>query len=1783
MFGPEDRGAAAAAACYDLGESLARHRGGSKVENLQEAERLFRRALESSSRKRDPLRLALTHDALGRVLRRLANRAEGEEADRLRREAIRQIARACEIVEAIGPVGWLPAGEYYTNLGNALGQHGEVDDALRAHERSLQYMRAAGEHRDHPLIALPASTRGRSWLALPLMNLAAALSDRGRPADLDRAADLCREAQKDGAPPEVMQARLRLAEIDHQRGRDDLAVQSLVSVDAHILPDEHLVRLADLMLACGDAARAVATARQGILKAMEARSGALADHLADHEAARAQRFGVLAARAWIVQEKPVEAFLAIENVSGLRYYDSVSRQARTMPEDPVACAVATTLQAHSLVAQQLDEAASRMAYLPEQAQRETLRAKPTLMTEALAQVVPVGGSPGSQEASTWLRADLESAAQRPSPVVALREAAQRHFRRRQDLDAALNARGTPIGKRMPWDDEMSPEVLRSLLAEEQGSAFVRVHLADEVVIAAVWLEEGQLTGRAERREMPDGLLLQILATVAQEEGQAARTALDWGLLSPTLDLTKLVPDDIQHLVILPSLAASLVPWAGIGEGAPLVHRFDALSILPCLLPLWMRQVYVPVREGTLTVAPTDHPGGIATRFHDAALKVELRGETRLLGERATAELLAEHVGSADVVTFYAHGQGGQGVLPGVLLVDGLFAPHEEDLTWYGLERVELWACQSGVNLPDDPLIPYVDDAFRLDIRFHRAGVRSTIGTLWSVPDFVTGCVVARFRRALLEGRLAPCALADAQRWWLDEGVPRLVSLLHEVPEEEAVSAFFKALGTELPSGLCLGGVLGPLPADGRLPKTEIDALQRQLSRPESWAGYRFVGVAERRPVVVGRFELPPLTADQEKEVRRIVEGPPPDRKDIDQWQAEELAAAKGAVDGRSPSPTEAIRVARLFADLRRSAPRHNLLRGLAWLHEALSAPVLEAEERTRLCVEAAWMWLEVARRDTTDERLFGLLPSDPVAAQRAFGLVKDLAPSPDVVVLKAWFEILGATGREIPDIAMHVWKDVRDEAIRATEDAYADLRRCRAVLELALCCRVIPTDAGGVAQQDLSETRTLDASCRFAFHRWELTRTVVLRRLDLAGGDRFDPQFLPHRDVSRGIELRVGGRDDTYPNWASVQRELNNSLALLEYHYWGEPADADGTSWKTTGVPTRAWLFGGGAFLAGQIRIGSSSGRARHHLACLQLGADLRIGPLNTWARTMGATKGRSLAELGSKVWAIEHMLGFLSDAAALLSLTDRGVPLSAPRAEFDPFARSVRELQAAAYSSPLGGTGWLVANSVEDWFQHEANGRTAAFGLEQVVSSLQASVSSSWNFLQRFSDGDLREEIADRETAQGFDALCKALAPGAEIQDMEEELRDLPAYCAILGLTVTPRGELVAISLWRDDEELRERCFVSDFGVGLMAAAMLAELIKPIREDSSEARGRAGGRVEGWSRLVSQLDPILQEVLGPCADRSRHLRVFAPGALRSLPFLGLTLRGAPLFTLFGSISHLPSLGFDRRVPIGGEAHPYTVCTLASGHDHGETRFGEAAIGTLRRWFPPEIRAEAGRPEGADIFEATAVEAASERAEVIRFYGVGHGYALNPSTVGLLLPGPRTLMLANLRRLVLPRTRAVEIWASLGGSAEMLTTLAFDGDRLPSFVRSFLMQGAAGVLDLAWPVHDLVKAMVAECFGATRRLGSQWEPFALARAVEYVGRMLVRWKLEASGFATKEQALGVLDRVRMGAAAEAGLDPRAVIPFAPLADAPSLGATVEEMVAEVCDPVHLAAFRWWGA
>ncbi len=198
---------------------------------------------------------------------------------------------------------------------------------------------------------------------------------------------------------------------------------------------------------------------------------------------------------------------------------------------------------------------------------------------------------------------------------------------------------------------------------------------------------------------------------------------------------------------------------------------------------------------------------------------------------------------AKVISFYGHGNhvlmGRRAKYPGPQLQlgtgDVLRMASLQDAT-YGLDRVELWACRSGLDFPWDPMFP-VHEGFGFDYELISSGVRATIGTLWSVDELTTSLVVLRYRKALREGRDPAAALVEAQRWWRDVAQPRFVA------DED-----FTAVTIELWRSV-LAGQAAPDEASVRawLTATSRDpdrraALIESLRSPIAHAAYRFSGL-----------------------------------------------------------------------------------------------------------------------------------------------------------------------------------------------------------------------------------------------------------------------------------------------------------------------------------------------------------------------------------------------------------------------------------------------------------------------------------------------------------------------------------------------------------------------------------------------------------------------------------------------------------------------------------------------------------------------------------------------------------------------------------------------------------------------------------------------------------------------------------------------------------------------------------------------------------------------------
>ncbi|HWO25856.1 MAG TPA: CHAT domain-containing protein [Kofleriaceae bacterium] len=1747
-----DLSAAAGSARHDLGHSFSNRRLGVRIENLLAAERYFRASLACPSRASRPLRAVQTQSSLGLCLRDLsAQCTEPARRAQLLNEAEALLRRASTTAEKIGPAGWALAAACLVNLGNLLRHHrDDVDAALTAYRRALdlhcrlEQESDHGKRSEHDLVALAAA---RAYL------------ERGRKGDTQKAIDLASDVLAHGDAQNFDTARLVMAEAHlatKERQREEHALAQLRAINFSSLPAEKTHLAADLFRRLKQPKRALELLEWLIGQAIQERSEAMADHVADEAARRAHQAAAVTARLYVATQRPLDAFLALENCSALRFIETASVYT-WQPSDPETRELLRELHWRANEAATLEQMAGMLERVPREERQQ-------LLSNVATHPPPAG--PAEPDPSEAYRL-LGECAKDAEPVARLRrEAAARVpvvSRLRQILTRRQPETSAAFGA---IEDVLEPSNLGALLDELPGHVLIRISLVKDLLVVAVWKDGGKLAANAHRMSIPPDQWQLLRAALEPSEAPPHRALT---AMLERLDLSPALPEGRrERAVVLPSGGAAFLPLGALGPpGRRLLDRFDSILWLPSLFPLRTRQDAHPPRERTLIVTP---PG---TKRSDVAIGQTAAGELRLVGERATRAQVLEHAATADVICFYTHGRHAKTQGPSIELADGSIGLPELTSPWSGIERVELWACETGVNIPADPLIPPdVDEPFGLDFSFLRVGVRSAIGTLWKVPELVTAAIIRRFRGNVAAGRDPAHALADAQRWWLAEGLPSLLELLASHPPADAFAAFAARLGGEAIPGDELGTLGQTSAPDAPLDPKELQRWREYLACPVSWAGFRFVGVPERRPLQRWTEEhARPIDESVKQKVRQLIESAPEERESLEEWRERELDELERGTPG-SPTPEQAITAARLYRDRITSSHTHNLLAGLAWLHEALACEPLAAEARASLLIEAAHLWLDLA----TGEALHPVLGGPSVGARaRARALLEGQGgDDPDLAAARARLAYLDAVAArpDLDEAARRAWQLLGSE-LGPPSPTHAAIRRATAACEwFVAATRAVAGAAARIVEHADELLRLLQESSPDGDLVGPAARLLEARN---TVGRQLDPQrevsdhldALTPRELARATYRQVRilakmGPSATQP----VLALLSEALGQLEGAIWGWPSDRMPlvASSGTTGRAYRDLL---GRYVAGKAQ---QTPEAAHVIACLQYACDLRLAFRHNVMRLASAQP--PLSELLYRMlwWPLRDRDALWTALADMVDLVrpEAGVPKPPV---LDPFTRPARALQHET-SAILDATGWVLGKLCESRAEDDAEARTAAYQAVRMAGNRTRAVQEIWDKILT------AEQTFAKQQGSEAGQFGELLDPEIILEQNKALLRGIPDNQGILALSLDERYGLVGACLWRDRRGPGQRLrHIEDPAL----TKLVLDLVSPREQDNEPTQGRCAERQEAWTRLRQWLAPHLQALWGDALTTKLHWKVLAPGALRSLPLLGLYAGKKHIAAHVESLVHIPSLGFSKLPPPPSRA-VRAACLLARAREDGDTSFGEAAIETLRRASPCEVL-DPQTLRGRDIVEAEALEAVAEELASLRLYGVGAPESLNATTAGLQLEGRRTLGSHNLANLRLGRCDSVEIWACVAGGSEVLPLLRNDTDRLPGLVADLLGAGARGVLDLAWPIPDLVKAVVCEQLGFTR-LGAEWGPAALRYATFATAGLLGDWADRARSMASVPEALALLDAARRWAAAEIHrADASCIVPFADRAEAPSLaGLTVPMLLEEMTHPSHLAAFRWWG-
>lgn len=1747
-----------ARARYNLAESYKRLGEAPDRGNIVQAIELLKSALASPARQEDPFRYALTLDSMGQAKRALAALLHGEDASKCLKEAVDHFEAAIDVVEALAPVGLSPAAQYNVNLGNVWRQKGDKRKAYTHYKRAESLFKRYEGYRSMGIAEMldfpwyygiasmfdPPPEFG--WILYSSLARALEPGQSGK-----EILEYCKKAREAIGNAGTLDADLLDAETLIHSGDPDLVEKGkeiITSLQATPMSEERLSAFGSLANEAGVVRCALVFFRRAQDIAFARRRQARADFVADQHLSRAQGYAKRMARLHASMgggpEEALAAFLCLENTSSMRYHDMLTLQSY-YPADSISARLYKDRQHASQLSAHYQDLANRLVYLPQEMLVE-VRAELERASEA-GDYGDVNLGAASVELNKKLVAGCLDALGTPTPMKALGDRSQHWADEVTRLDHLLVLHDPSYGEKRRQDFDSSEESIFELVSKHPGATFLRTCLVEDGLLAvAVWFDGEYLTGRIELLPV-DVEQVSSLVSMARGEDIAARGDDD-GVesLLETLSLVSLLEDAPKHaLYVLPSLYTSLIPWGAVGQhGARIIDTFDELVFLPMLTPLMLEQAWSRPREGTVLVAPGDAMTP-PTRFHALAFEGTREGDVELFGQDATSVRVNRESAHAEVVAFYTHGHRSEH-FAGVLSLAGeeLYVPDAFERNWYGCERVELWACQTGVNLPHDILTPAVDEAFGLDLEFQRIGVRSTIGTFWKVPDLITAFLVREYRRRLSEGARAPAALVGAQQWWCNEGAPGLATCLEEGSLEEAIARFADTLGARVDEiDISLEEVLGPARRRNERAQNspeEMARIRRFLAHPLSWAGYRFSGVCGATPTRVTEDPDTELTPKEQEEYERLLNTPTPHTSlTIDEAFDEALSEARALDTTRAPTLEQAVRVARLYALHRPSARRHNLLRGLAWLHEARA----RAGNDRLLRVESAWLWYELAHGQCP--HITDRAPGTPEPAYllRAREAVANV-PGPEASLVSRLLDVLevrlSAPGEAPEGVAeqLHGCLGQLEEG-----DLFIYSRALLAVAEV-----FVGHEAGEpLAQRLVGMMECVPES---------LEQETLLQRLrcilsyideDVTAPS---PWWLLHRQMRWSIEWLNRMASTMNPQVdIALGEHVSQAFNCMDADFWGEFFTPLAERWRYTGEPERPHRRMVGGYITQRLAQSTNERTVEHVMATLLHLGDMCIPPLQKFSALEGMIS-RAGHDQDVGPWTIirlrRELLLHLEDCARIVAPNSSGVPTIHQPDVFDATIRALSQFRDAR-----DAPGWMLTQKV---VEREGITDRAAFSTECYILGLEEYLHA---LLSRLDTG--REELD-----------LSSFAPDYSLTRSRHALLQRAASEVILGVVEGGVDEIVYVALWSTDEGVKSRCFVGNMGDALLVWEDLWRMYSHIEELSTFDEER-------FSRIVGMFLPGLEEVLDG-APQGRTLSVVAPGSLRSLPWAGVIAQSPSLRGRFAGVrSSLRLTSEESRS--GARQDTKILCLDGTLRAAEVTCFGSAVVSTRRSYSRNLTALEPSQPiPGGVIVEVDAMEPRAHDATSLRIYARSSNGTMNPSSEGLTLRYDRTMTTRNLSNTHFSGCQLAEIWACSGNVGEARAGRTRDRDVMPEMVRALLLSGAAAVLDIAWEIPDLTKALVYEAFGRLSH-SRGFSPCVLKEAIDQVREDLVAWDNAIESFSGVEEALAWLDERRRGHFERANIVGLNLAPFAQLHR--RVSSSHAELIERAARPAYLAAFRWW--
>lgn len=811
-----------ASACHELGVfhfTHFAHLPGGPNSNLNKAVSFFSRAIESKQRQIFPDKYASSLSQLGATYRRAANEHLWSLSKQDSLTKSQQLHEAAlKVLDGDIPI-FIRQNQLsivYFNLAATLLDLENVTEACDAQAKAFQCFMDAIEwaQSNVPYLGLEGSMSLKPHQIIPLTF--ARLSHFSKSEEHK---DLCHSI-------------LEIAPVFGLDPLDLMRVNPFADISNPIVEIQQLVKEVDR----DNTADNIEKLSVKLHSLMVSRQSTETDQESDRVGVLIQQASSGLARILVKKEAFLLSFMTLENTSGMRFCESAS-SCWLYSKNPMVQLILETKRKLGSAYYGLNETALMAGLLDKEKQHQYLADNTQLLK---SQNIKKLGNVDEQVFDDNRYASIVDIASRTKdPINYLKEQANLCLSDFKKLGESTDRLDSDYFNARQRTYQITFDNLTEAVHAHPDQVLVKIDIEDhynDVLIIIVYLQNDEIIANGYSFNLPKNLINNVAAFVADNKEASTSWDLDF------IDWKRILPSHLSKISLLPSFFASHIPWVAAGKvGEKLYQLVSEINWLPSLMYLYEQVKYSDEKSQRTSICGGD------TLFEKLAVRARPEANVSQSMDDVICQL-----NQSSVFSFYGHCEHKYPERPSLLFKDYVIRDVDMRLGARGAERIELWACQSGSNIPLHFLPSQVNEAFGMDMRMLEYGAKTAIGSLWAVPELVTAHIKAEYDKLVISGLGASEALLSAQCWWVERGADDELCKITTIGEKE----YLRTLGCVYTKKQALETLMGPVLANSEnKSKFDISVLESSFKHPSAWSGMRFCGISEQQNIFIPRVEL----------------------------------------------------------------------------------------------------------------------------------------------------------------------------------------------------------------------------------------------------------------------------------------------------------------------------------------------------------------------------------------------------------------------------------------------------------------------------------------------------------------------------------------------------------------------------------------------------------------------------------------------------------------------------------------------------------------------------------------------------------------------------------------------------------------------------------------------------------------------------------------------------------------------------------------------------------------